>query len=464
MADPRLPLAELHLHMYGTIRAEDYLERLGAREVDWRFYEAMFERAYGERPPLRDILERHRAGDPDAAHAFRRLFVFGDADAGNFERFQAKFNLLINGSEMMNAVSGKHADPVPALADEIDFFITRMLADQRRQGIRYAEQRMMFGPPFTAEMTRRLSVSILERYARAARDGLTARLAFSLPRRDPWPDFELVRELALGPHGEHVTGIDFCYVEEGFPPKGKAEFFAAVHEWNDRHPARALAILYHVGESFSDKSLESAVRWVHEAAELGAHRLGHAIALGVDPEVYGAHERSESVEERLDQIGYDLAHAEALRARGVRVDANALGRERELLRHRLPDERVTHRYDGARLAEVCARQEFAMARVRAAGAVVEVCPTSNLRIGGIADPLHHPVHRFLEHSVPFVVASDDPGIFDTTVRDELDWVAREAGLEPGAVEDLVERAWNSRSEVVSGRESVSGHQARDRLV
>jgi len=432
--------------MYGTIRAADYLERLGSRDVDWRFYETMFERAYGERPPVRDILERHRAGDPEAGDAFRRLFVFGDADAGNFERFQAKFNLLINGSEMMNAASGRHADPVPPLADEIDFFVTRMLADQRRQGIAYAEQRMMFGPPFTTEMTRRLSVAILERYAEAARDGITARLAFSLPRRDPWPDFELVRELALGPHGESVTGIDFCYVEEGFPPKGKAEFFAAVHDWNDRHPERALAILYHVGESFGDKSLESAVRWVHEAAS------------------YGAHDRSESVDERQDQIAYDLAHAEGLRARGVRVDEHALARERDALRPLRADERVTHVYDDSRLAEVRARQEFAMSRVRAAGAVVEVCPTSNLRIGGIADPLHHPVHRFIENGVPFVVASDDPGIFDTTVRDELDWVTREAGLEPGAVDDLVRRAWDSRSEVISGREARGGRDARRRLV
>jgi adenosine deaminase len=451
MTDPRLPLAELHLHLYGTIRPDDYLERLGAREVDWRWYEATFERAYGAPSPLRDILARHRAGDPAAREAFRRLFVFGDEDAGSFDRFQAKFNLLINGSEFMNAARGAHGDPVPALAEEVDFFVARMLADQRRQGVAYAEQRLLLGKAFSNERAKRLLEPILARYARAADEGLCARLALSLPREDPWPGFDLVRELADGPHGEHVTGVDFCFVEEGHPPREQRELFAAVHEWNERRPERALAILYHVGESFIDKSLESAVRWVQESAELGAHRLGHAIALGVDPEVYGEHEREETVAERLDQIAYDLAHAEGLRARGVPVDEAGLGRERETLRRRKSDECVVHRYGAARLAEVRARQEYAMARVRATGAVVEVCPTSNLRIGGIADPLHHPVHRFLEHGVPIVVASDDPGIFDTTVRDELAWVAREAALEPGAVEALIERAWRSRSEVLSGR-------------
>ncbi len=64
-------------------------------------------------------------------------------------------------------------------------------------------------------------------------------------------------------------------------------------------------------------------------------------------------------------------------------------------------------------------QDYAMACIARTRAVVEVCPTSNLRIGGIADAQHHPVHRFIDAGVPFVVASDDPGIFDTTVRDEL---------------------------------------------
>ena len=442
--------AELHLHLYGTIRAADYLEHVAPRPVDWSFYEETYEEAYGKRPPVREILDRYRRGDPAATDDFKRLFVFGDEDGGNFSRFQAKFNLLITGSAFLEMQ--RHADPIPPLLREVEFFLDRMLADQRRQGIGYAEQRLLLGRRFSTDWSRRLIVPLLEAYDRSTRAGLTARLAPSLPREDPWPMWELVQELALGPLGEGITGIDFCNVEEGFPPKDKAELLAEVAGFNDRHPERALAILYHVGESFTDKTLESSVRWVQEAAELGADRLGHAIALGVDPECYGDHERSESVAERRDQLRYDLAHAEGLRAAGVRIDEAEARVELERLGTQGDEERLRFHYDAARRADVRARQDYAMRRVRETGAVVEVCPTSNLRIGAIDDPSHHPVHRFIENGVRFVVGSDDPGIFDTTVGDEIDWVVREARLPRDAREALVAEGWRFRSEVMSGRE------------
>jgi adenosine deaminase len=449
-APGRVRFAELHLHLYGTIRAEDYLEHVEHREVDWTRYEASYEQAYGGRPPVREILERHRAGDPAAAGHWKELFVFGDEDAGNFKRFQAKFDLLVTGSELSRLHT--YDDPLPPLERELRFFLERMLADQRRQDIGYAEQRVLLGPRFPMEQVRHFLGIMLDEYAEATRTGLTARLALSLDRADPWPHWELVQELALGPRGESLTGIDFCHVEEGFPPKDKAELFRSVQDFNARHPERALAVLYHVGESFVDKTLESAVRWVQEAAELGADRLGHAIALGVDPACYGEHDRSESAAERRDQLRYDLAHDEGLRKHGVRIDRAALQRELDALRA-VPDaELLQFHYDAARLAEVRARQDYAMERVRASGAVVEVCPSSNLRIGAIDDPAHHPVHRFLEHGVPFVVGSDDPGIFDTTVERELDWVIARTGLDAGARDELVAASWRQRSEVISGRE------------
>jgi adenosine deaminase len=437
-------LADLHLHLYGCIRPADLLRHLSARErVRWDWYEEHMRVAYGTVPPIRDVVARYRRGDPEAEELFAALFVFGDGDAGNFDRFQAKFNLLIAGSALSD-----RATPVAGLEAEVAAFAAAIRADHARSAITYAETRLMLGPTLRGPRERAVLDTLLAGYGR---DGATTeRLALSLSRKDPWAGWDRVRELALGPHGATVTGIDFCHVEEGFPPKDKAEFFAAVRDFNAAHPDRALAILYHVGESFRDKSLESAVRWVQEIAELGANRLGHAIALGIDPAVFGPHTRTEPVEERRDQIAYDLAHRDGLRAAGVAVDEAALRAEQA----RLPRAgTVPIAYDDARLEEVRRRQVYAMSRVRAAGAVVEVCPTSNRRIGGIVDPAHHPVHRFLAAGLSVVVASDDPGIFGTTLADELDWVCAQTGGGADLRQHLVETAWHSRSEVLTGRES-----------
>lgn len=168
------------------------------------------------------------------------------------------------------------------------------------------------------------------------------------------------------------------------------------------------------------------------------------------------HTRSESAQERLDQIAYDLRHAVALRAYGVTVDDKALVAERERLcaalakagwpewqpvdvstssatvtetkgdskatggasegkgdsKQQQPQQQdgskeakdsssasgsssakpapvvITVEYTRARLYEAGLRQRFACARVAEAGAVVEVCPTSNRRIGGFVKDAH----------------------------------------------------------------------------
>ena len=350
----KLPrLADLHLHMYGSIHCWDYLDFVGGREVDWRAYEAAYGEAYGERPPIRDVLRRCNDGAPGAREDFRRLFVFGDKDAGNFARFQAKYNLLIAGGDWPRLARGEAE--FSNVVDEVCAFIHKIVARQREQGIGYAEQRMLLSPGFTRPQAGDLIGAILKSYASYEDSDIRARLAVSLPRDNPWPDWELVKEAALGAYGRQLTGIDFCNVEEGHPPKKQRELFEEVKGFNRRHPDRALAILYHVGESFGDKSLESAIRWVHEAAEMGVHRLGHAIALGVDPDLYGRHVRGETVDERIDQLRYDLRHAEGLRRHGVAVDAAAAESELRRLRAEPANDTLRVDYDDRRLDEVRAR-------------------------------------------------------------------------------------------------------------
>lgn len=423
-------LAELHAHLYGTVPAGAVLRRLLERgdSVFWEWYESRYEAAYGRRPATRQLVLRCADGAPEARAEFEREYVFGDDDAGTFERFSAKAGLIWAASEargQYGTVEG--VEYAAGLAKQL-----------QREGVAYAELRHHPDGAVLAEL------------ARLSAEGPTMRLAARLDRDDPWPGWQEVLHLLDGPDGHALTGIDFCGVEEGRPPKQLRAFMATLQAFNQRRPERALAVLYHVGESFRDKSLESAVRWVQEAAEMGAHRLGHAIALGVDPRLFGAHVRTEPVSERIDQLRYDLTHLDDLRGRGVAVTHVELEQELDRLLGGSPSGDVTVVYDDKRLEEVRCRQDLAIERIRATSAVIEVCPTSNRRIAGVTDAAQHPIHRFLEAALPVVIGTDDAGVFGTMLIDELDWVAAHVGM-PWLREQLIATAWNSRSEILSAR-------------
>jgi adenosine deaminase len=71
---------------------------------------------------------------------------------------------------------------------------------------------------------------------------------------------------------------------------------------------------------------------------------------------------------------------------------------------------------------------------------LEVCPTSNVRLG-LADDLDaHPIVELLQAGVRVVVGSDDPPFFRTTLTDELAHVVRLAGLTRRDLAGLQRRA------------------------
>jgi len=49
---------------------------------------------------------------------------------------------------------------------------------------------------------------------------------------------------------------------------------------------------------------------------------------------------------------------------------------------------------------------------------VEVCPISNRRTGAVKANEAHPVKRFIQNNVPFVICSDNPSIHKTTLTDD----------------------------------------------
>jgi len=357
--------------------------------------------------------------------------------------------MLVAGSGRATLSKGSSAHSTVAL--DTANFLRQVLNRQLEQGVTYSEQRCTLSPVFTQDQARELLLTLLVACSEFDSSEIQPRLAISLSREDPWVHWGLIKEIALGEYGHLLTGLDFCYFEEGYPPKDQRRFFDSVRDFNLQHPERALAVLYHVGESFTDKSLESAVRWVHQVAELGAHRLGHAIALGINPDLYGKHIRDESVAERIDQLRYDLRHLNGLAGFGVSLDSEGLRLELQRLQGLPPEDLVSIEYDEPRLKELRLRQRYAAQCVAGLGSIIEVCPTSNFRIAGITEVEHHPIRRFVKFGIPVVVGSDDPGIFDTTLAREIDAAIAIAGLPPDSYGAIAERSWRCRSEVLAGR-------------
>ena len=133
------------------------------------------------------------------------------------------------------------------------------------------------------------------------------------------------------------------------------------------------------------------------------------------------------------------------------IDLPALEAEASRLRELPPDARIEHRYDRGRLDDVRRRQVVAMRHVRRTGAVIESCPTSNLRIAGLSEPRHHPLRRFLEAGLPVVLGADDPGLFATTLEEEFAKARALFGIMPTQISNMRQVAWESRCDVLSGR-------------
>ncbi len=433
MTEPLLQAAkvcELHVHIGGSLFAADLLDlaRDHYEKIDWSLFVDSFEHAYGHRPEpvalFREVLHSQ------CLDALKAHCVYSAEDESDFAHFQAKFNLAI--------CIYRHWWNVLGEPEEI---LQRVFAHHRREGLRYVEYRAMASyDHIQPEAFVQFHALTARAIAQACTEDFTARYIISLPRWAPLECYKLVQRL-LDENEDlrsAIVGLDFCYFEEGYPPASTRAFFRRLRRDNERRPECALDVVYHVGEVYFDKSLESAVRWCHEAAELGALRLGHCTALGLDPEIAvarrsQAHE-CEPVSERLAQIAYDLHHKNALEEFGVLVDDHALMQERSSLSSRPGDALVCRAYDPSRLAAVRRRQDFVLSRLAALGTVVETCPTSNLRIGAVPDAQDHPIHRFLASNVRLAIGADDPGLFDCTLADEVNWVQRHTDMTSAALQ------------------------------
>ena len=417
---------DLHVHIGGCVTIDDLIELGGpmAEQIDWSLYIDAYVAAFGIRPDPADWVQRAAGGDDEAIQQIRDHYIYTEADGADFTRFMAKFNFAIALLRHQHSIGN------------YDECVARAIDGQRRQGINYVEMRAWTpagaGDPVGFLRFHQRNARIV---AACCQPGFTARYVPSIPRSEPLAAYRILRQ-GLDEDVDFasvVVGLDFCHFEEGFPPRTTRAFFDRFHaDEAVRQDRPALDVLYHVGEIFFDKTLESAIRWCHEAAELGARRLGHCIALGLDPAVainrrQDAH-ACESVAERLDQIDYDLRHRAGLEAAGVETDAAALVTEGDGLRHQPPEAIIRRDYDERRLEHIRRRQDFVLADLARRGTVIESCPSSNMRLGSVPNAATHPIHRFLASDVALAIGADDPGIFDSPLTAEVDWVDRATSL------------------------------------
>ncbi|MDP9178695.1 MAG: adenosine deaminase [Gemmatimonadota bacterium] len=226
----RLPKAELHCHLDGSVRPATLIE-LG--------------REYGV--PL-----------PCASADELRDYMLVD-DAETLEDYLARFEVTIS---------------VLQTAEAIERAAYELGEDAARDGVRYIEVR---NAPILNSRKKLSAAEALEAQlrglARAEADfGIVARsIVISIRQLSPMVSLELAR-LAVAYRDRGVVAFDLAGGELGFPAAAHAMAFAYARENN-------LAITVHAGEGDGAASVRQAVH------TCGANRLGHATRLIEDPDL-----------------------------------------------------------------------------------------------------------------------------------------------------------------------------------
>lgn len=224
----RLPKAELHCHLDGSLRPSTLLEFATQRGI------AM------------------PADSPEALANWMRV-----DDARNLEEYLARFEVTL---------------AVMQTAPELERIAHELVTDAALDGIRYLEVR------FCPALNMREGLSsdavmdaVLAGLARGQKTtGTVARLIVCALRSFPWPHAMEMAELAVAYKGRGVVAFDLAGGEFGNP----ASTHAAAFEFARRHD---LSITIHAGEGDGPASIREAIH------RCGANRIGHGTRLFEDP-------------------------------------------------------------------------------------------------------------------------------------------------------------------------------------
>lgn len=224
----RLPKAELHCHLDGSLRAGTLLELSTARGIQLS----------------------HRTAEA------LRPWMRAD-DAHNLGEYLARFDITL---------------AVMQTAAELERIAHELVLDAALDGIRYLEAR--FCP--TLHVREGLTIdavmdAVLRGLARGEREtGTVARVIVCALRSLPWPHAMEMAELAVACKDRGVVAFDLAGGELGNPAHAHAAAFDFARNSN-------LAVTVHAGEGDGAHSIHEAVH------RCGANRIGHGTRLQEDP-------------------------------------------------------------------------------------------------------------------------------------------------------------------------------------
>lgn len=138
--------------------------------------------------------------------------------------------------------------------------------------------------------------------------------------------------------------------------------------------------------------------------------------------------------ERDEPVEWFLPWFERGRAAGLHVTAHAGEVAGALNVARALDQVGAERIDhGVRAVE----DPVLVARLAAGRVPLNVCPTSNLRLGVVPDLAAHPLPALRAAGIPLTINSDDPPLFNTTLNDEVVLLATTFGLDLSAIDEIL---------------------------
>src|SRR5262245_8800853 len=206
----RLPKAELHCHLDGSVRPETLIE-LG--------------REYRQPMP---------APNADALRDYMRV-----DDARHLEDYLARFHVTLS---------------VMQTADALDRIAYELAVDAARDGVRYIEVR--YAPVLNTERGLSLGEAVeapLRGLARAEREGGAIGRVIVCGLRNLWPEISMeLARLAVSYKGRGVVAFDLAGGEIGNPASAHAEAFAYAREHD-------LPCTCHAGEGDGASSVREAI-------------------------------------------------------------------------------------------------------------------------------------------------------------------------------------------------------------